>query len=202
MNTVKQRIIEELTKVERPGMSNLIKFLEESDYFTAPASTKFHSCCEGGLAEHSLNVMTCLDEKNDTYNLGLSHSTIAITALLHDICKVNFYKKGFKNVKEGKKLDWKGREVDNWVEKEVWEVEDQFPVGHGEKSVFIILQYITLTEIEIAMIRWHMGGFEGKDNPMALQNAMNKWPEVVAMHTADLEATYILENKDKDEILI
>lgn len=200
MNSVKEQIIKALVEVKRPGMDMLLAYLEESDFFTAPASTKYHSCHEGGLAEHSLNVLTCLIEKNKIYNLGLGPDTVAITALLHDICKINFYKKGFKNVKDGKKIDWKGREVDNWIEKEVWEVEDQFPIGHGEKSVIILQQYIQLTPVEIAMIRWHMGGFDG--SAMGLQNAQNMWPEVTAMHTADLEATYILENKDKDEIII
>lgn len=196
MNTVKQQIIEILLEVKREGIDKLIAYLEESDFFTAPASTKYHGSYEGGLAEHSLNVYTCLLEKNVTYNLGLDTETIAITALLHDVCKINFYKKGLKNVKEGKKLDWKGREVDNWVEKEVYEVEDNFPVGHGEKSVITIMRFIKLTDLEIAMIRWHMGAFEGLNN-LALQNAMNKWPEVVALHTADLEATYIIEERNK-----
>lgn len=194
MNSVKQQIIEILLEVKRKGMDKLIAYLEESDFFTAPASTKYHNCNEGGLAEHSLNVYTCLTEKNTTYNLGLDKEIIAITALLHDVCKINFYKKGFKNVKAGKKLDWKGREVDNWIEEEVWEVDDQLPFGHGEKSVITIMRFIELGDLEVAMIRWHMGAFASKDDK-ALQNAMNKWPEVVALHTADLEATYIIEER-------
>jgi hypothetical protein len=198
LNSVKEKIINALSGIKRSGMDMLVAYLSESDFFTAPASTKYHSSYEGGLAEHSWNVFTCLVEKNRTYNLGLGPDTLAITALLHDVCKVNFYKRGIKNVKEGKKTNWKGQEVDNWVEKEVWEVEDQLPLGHGEKSVIILQQYIQLTPVEIAMIRWHMGGYGSNDN-MALQNAQNMWPEVTAMHTADLEATYILENEVKNE---
>jgi HD superfamily phosphohydrolase YqeK len=201
MNSIKDQIIKILVEVKRPGMDKLIKFLEESDFFTAPASTKYHGSYEEGLSEHSLNVFTTLSTKNDTYNLGLDKETIAITALLHDVCKINFYKKGIKNVKEGKKINWKGQEVDNWIEKEVWEVEDKLPFGHGEKSVIIVMRYIELTDLEIAMIRWHMGAFDNKDN-LALQNAMNMWPQVVAMHTADLEASYIIESKEKDELIV
>jgi hypothetical protein len=196
LNTIKQQIIEILLDTKIPGINDLIACLEDSDFFTAPASTKYHGSHEGGLAEHSLNVYTSLAAKNDTYNLDLSKETIAITSLLHDVCKINFYKKGFKNVKDGKKIGWGGKEVDNWIEKEVWEVEDQLPFGHGEKSVILIMRFIKLTDLEIAMIRWHMGAFEGKDN-YALQNAMNKWPEVVALHTADLEATYIIEERNQ-----
>jgi hypothetical protein len=196
LNSVKQQIIEILLEVKREGMDKLITYLEESDFFTAPASTKYHNSYEGGLAEHSLNVYTCLTEKNITYNLGLDKEEIAVTALLHDVCKINFYKKGFKNVKDGKKLDWKNREVDNWIEKEVWEVEDSYPIGHGEKSVIMLMKFIYLSEVEIAMIRWHMGAFASKDDK-ALQNAMNKWPEVVALHASDLEATYIIEERNQ-----
>lgn len=191
--TIKEQILRVLVKVKREGMLELISFLENSDFFKAPASTKYHGSYEGGLAEHSLNVYSCLAAKNSTYNLGIDEDTLAITALLHDACKINFYKVEQK---------WRKDANNKWESYETFGVDDQFPAGHGEKSVIMLQKHIKLTDLEILMIRWHMGGFEGKDNPMALQNAMSMYPEVVALHAADLEATYIIEGKKKDEILI
>lgn len=190
---MKDRIINLLASVDRLGMDKVIDYLNKSDFFTAPASTKYHGNFEGGLAEHSYNVYQLFKLKNEQYNLKLPEETVIIAAVLHDFCKTDFYKKGIKNVKQGKKINYRGQEVDNWVEKEVWEVEDSYPIGHGEKSVILLQQLMTLTFEEIMLIRWHMGGFETKENAMTMYNAYKMFPACVALHSADMEASYLLE---------
>jgi hypothetical protein len=184
---VKEQIIDLLKSTGRQGIESLIAFLEESDFFTTPASTKYHSSYEGGLAFHSMNVYKIFCHKNKIYKLGLENDTLIICGLLHDICKVNFYKKGTRNVKE----------EGQWVQKEVWEVEDKDPMGHGEKSVITLMQYIELTPFERMAIRWHMGAWEGKDNSMSLGNAMNMYPVIAALQTADMESSYLIEKGDE-----
>ena len=190
---MKDRIVNLLAGVDRSGMDKVIDYLNKSDFFTAPASTRYHGNFEGGLAEHSYNVYQLFKLKNEQYNLKLPEETVIIAALLHDFCKTDFYKKGIKNVKQGKKINYRGQEVDNWVEKEVWEVEDSYPIGHGEKSVILLQQLIPLTFEEIMLIRWHMGGFEAKENAMTMYNAYKMFPACVALHSADMEASYLLE---------
>lgn len=195
MGTTRERIINLLRDADRDGMEDLICWLQnETDFFTAPASTKYHNFYEGGLAEHSLAVYELLKEKNEKFNL-FGEDTCTITGLLHDICKVNFYTKEKKNVKKGTKInDW-GKEVANWVEEEVYVVKDTNPLGHGEKSAMMIMEFITLTKLEQSMIRWHMGFSEPKENYRILNNALEMYPAIVALHTADLEATYLIDKR-------
>ena len=150
-------------------MDKLLNFLETSDFFTAPASTKFHLAYEGGLAEHSWNVYTIFNEKLKTYSLEFGKDSIALCGLLHDICKTNFYVRGKKNVKEDGK----------WIEKEVWMVKDSLPFGHGEKSVYLLQKYIELSDEEALTIRWHMGFTESQDAweqlRQATKNILRSW---------------------------
>jgi len=185
LGEIREKIIELLRSTGREGIEKVIEFLESSDFFTAPASTKYHSCYEGGLADHSLNVYKIFEHKNRIFRLELPIDTVIICGLLHDICKTSFYKKGSRNVKEN----------GQWVQKEVWEVEDINPLGHGSKSVIMLQQWITLTQFEIMAILWHMGAWEGKDNSMALSNAMSLMPGIVALQTADMESTYLIEKE-------
>ena len=198
LGDTKETIINLLESTNRPGIEKVIEYLNNSDFFTAPASTKYHSSFEGGLAEHSFAVYVALKEKvSYMYGDWLSKDTIIITALLHDICKINFYKKEKKNVKKGTKInDW-GKEVANWVEEEVWTVDDSEPMGHGEKSLWILSKMIELTDQEAYLIRYHMGFTEPKENYMHLNNALNKYPEIILLHTADLEASYLVERREK-----
>jgi hypothetical protein len=192
----KERFRELILGTERKGIENLYNYLDkETDFFTAPASTKYHGNYEGGLLEHSLIVYELLHEKSIRLGLDIPQNSIIISALLHDVCKCNFYVKGYRNVIEGKKLNWKGEEVNNWVRKEVWQVDDNFPIGHGEKSVITIMRFIELTEIEIMLIRWHMGFTEPKEKYYDLHNALNLFPEIAAIHTADIEAAFLLEKR-------
>lgn len=190
MEEYKNDIINVLKTVQRNGINRLIAYLEmETDFFTAPASTKYHSNFEGGLAEHSYKVMELFDQKNQWYDLKIPVDSIILCGLLHDVCKCNFYVKGKKNVKEGNKPNG----FPNWVEKEVWEVDDKLPLGHGSKSVIIIQQFIQLSEFEITAIVWHMGLPEEYGEKMAYNNANDKHPAIVALYTADLEASHLFE---------
>jgi HD superfamily phosphohydrolase YqeK len=194
---VKEKILKMLHTVEREGMDKLIDWLEKSDFFNAPASTKYHSNFEGGLAEHSLKVTELFEEKCKKFNNDISKDSVYICGLLHDVCKVNFYTKGLKNVKEGKKINYRGQEVGNWIEKEVWEIKDTFPAGHGSKSVIILQNFIKLTQFEILAILYHMGLPEDYISKMAYSQALELYPELILLHTSDEESTYMLEETKK-----
>ena len=170
----------------RDGIEDLIHYLqEETDFFTAPASTKYHGAFEGGLLKHSMNVLDCLDES------GYDKKTTIIVALLHDICKANCYGKETRNVKEN----------GAWIQKEVYTYQDELPLGHGEKSLYIISKFIKLTDEEAAAIRWHMGGFDSafRGGDRGLNIAFEKYPLAVLLHLADMKATYIVERGDGND---
>lgn len=179
---MKEQYIELLKISNRSGIDKLIEYLEETDFFTAPASTKYHLSKEGGLLEHSLNVY---DELINEYGVSDNIGSLIIVALLHDVCKANYYTLSEKNVNKNGK----------WVKEPYYTIDDQFPVGHGEKSVMIIQKYIELTEEEITAIRWHMGGFEPKESYSSLNKAFSKYPLALYLHIADLKATYIKESE-------
>lgn len=172
----KARIIKLLIKANKVGIENLIEYLQDTDYFMAPASTKYHGASDGFLAEHSLNVYDLLKEKNERYKLGLSESNITISTLLHDVCKINVYE---KKKKENNSFEY----VYN----------DKLPLGHGEKSVIIVEKYIDLENIEMMLIRWHMGMWEEGTNIRTIGNAMKLYPAIAAMQCADMEASRYLE---------
>lgn len=194
MEDLKKIILNELLEVQRDGMDNLIDYIcNKTDYFTAPASTKYHSNYENGLAEHSHKVTQLFREKNERFKLGLSENTIKICGYFHDLCKCNFYKRGIKNIKDGKKINGYGKEVDNWIEKEVWEIDDQLPLGHGSKSVILLQEFISLSTFEVMAILFHMGLPEDYEMKIAYNNATKKYPAIIALHSADLESSYLLE---------
>jgi HD superfamily phosphohydrolase YqeK len=173
-----------LLSTKRPGIENLVQWLDNSDFKVAPASTRYHSNYEGGLLKHSLNVYEECTRQQDLIKLfNVPKESIIITSLLHDICKVNYYKMEMRNVKKN----------GAWVQEPYYTVEDMFPMGHGEKSIIIAQQYIQLTEVEIAMIRNHMGGFVDTSY-FSSSNLFNKYPESLILHIADMKATYILES--------
>ena len=177
--------------IRREGADKLLDWLAQSDFFTAPASTRFHLSCEGGLCEHSLNVYDCLaaymerERVRDVYGFTASSETIAIAALLHDLCKVNIYKPGTKNVKD---------EAGRWKTVPTYEFDDRLPYGHGEKSVYIISGFMHLTREEAFAIRYHMG-FSATDDPKNVGAAFEMFPLAYALSVADSEATYFLEGK-------
>lgn len=194
--TDKERFIEIYkTNIKREGADKLLEYLlsPASDFFTAPASARYHSSFEGGLVSHSLNVYDCLKSYLDTdrareFGFNYSEESIAIVALLHDLCKVGVYKKGFRNVK-----DEKGQ----WQRVDTFEYDDKLPYGHGEKSVYVISGYMRLTREEAFAIRYHMGYSSDREDPRNVSAAFEMFPLAFALSTADSEATYFLESVKK-----
>ena len=183
---MKEEFINLLKSTKREGIENLISFLEKTDFFTAPASTRFHGAYEGGLLEHSMKVYELLDKKiKQTYlDINIDDATIKIVALLHDICKLNFYKVDYRNAKN---------ELGVWEKVPYYTIEDTIPYGHGEKSVMMISEYIKLTSEEKYSIRWHMGFTEPKEVYGTIGQAYKKYPLALLLFEADLEATYIYD---------
>ena len=176
--------------IKREGSTELLRWLEDSDFFVAPASTKYHGCHEGGLLEHSLNVYDCLKTAISAAGVQdfYSDETVAIVSLLHDVCKVNFYKKGFRNVKD--------EETGQWYKKEVYEIDEKFPCGdHADKSVIILQNFIHLEPEEILAIRAHMGGWDTavKGGNAFVGKIFERSKLSLLVHLADLAATYLLE---------
>ncbi len=176
--------------IHREGSEKLLDYLvNKSDFFTAPASTRFHNSFDGGLAQHSLNVYHCLkdymarERVQKDYGLKCSEETVAIVALLHDICKTNVYVRDFRNVKN---------EQGQWEKVPTYRYEDKLPYGHGEKSVYMISGFMRLTRDEAMAIRWHMG-FSGAEDSNTVSSAMEKYPLILAVSTADMEATVFME---------
>lgn len=179
------------THIKREGADKLLDYLTSpaSDFFTAPASTRYHSAYEGGLCEHSVNVYRCLSaylarpEVKEQYGLSVPEETVAIVALLHDLCKVNCYKVSQRNVK-----DADGR----WKSVPYFEFDDQLPYGHGEKSVYIASGYMRLSREEAFAIRYHMG-FSQETDARNVSAAFAAYPLAMALYIADMEATYFVE---------
>lgn len=166
--------------IKRPGAKELLDFIRSTDFFTAPASTRYHGNYSGGLVDHSVNVYEQLEDRVAT------PETAAIVALLHDLCKADFYKIDFRNVKQPNGV---------WTKVPYYAIEDQRPIGnHGDKSVFLIQRYMKLTDEEIAAIRYHMGGFQEGDT-RNVSAVFEKYPLAVALHIADMEATYYKDKK-------
>ncbi len=178
-------------KVHREGADKLLEFLERSDFYTAPASTRYHGAFEGGLLQHSLNVYDCLVDilsrprMKELYGIEYSDESIAIAGLLHDICKVNFYKTSFRNVKN---------EEGKWVSAPYYTIEDNLPYGHGEKSVYIVSGFMRLTRDEAFAIRYHMG-FSGTEDTNNVGRALEMFPLAYATCCADMEAAFLMEGK-------
>ncbi|MFW5780325.1 MAG: hydrolase [Bacillota bacterium] len=176
--------------IKREGSDKLLEWIQKSDFFTAPASTRFHSAHEGGLCEHSVKTYYRFIQNLDMEYEGMweekiSHESVAIIALLHDVCKVDYYKIEYRNVKkEG-----------------VWEiipyftVDDKLPYGHGEKSVYILSAFMKLTRDEAMAINWHMGGYDQRvlGGSYALSSVFYKYPLSLLFHIADVQATYLDE---------
>lgn len=180
-----------MSKIKRPGIEKLIEFIKISDFYSAPASTRFHGSYEGGLLSHSLNVYKSLSKKkehNPVWNETLSNipeESIIIVSLLHDICKTYYYTTEMRN----KKVNGV------WEQVPFYTVDDKIPYGHGEKSVMMIEEYIKLTPHERYSIRWHMGAYSGSQDWGTLGIAFERFPLSLALHEADMEATHILEKE-------
>ena len=181
------------THIKREGADRLLTYLEKSDFFTAPSSTRFHCSYEGGLCEHSLNVYDCLkdylsrDFVRNRYNLNPSEEKIAIVAHLHDLCKVNTYVVSMRNKKD---------ENGQWVQVPFYEFQEKFNYGsHGGKSIFIIQEFMKLDPEEQVAINCHMGAYDRMPGDFSLNNAYAQFPLALALHIADVESTVILEHE-------
>ena len=156
----KERFIALLKTTNRAGVDKIIKYLETTDFFEAPASTQYHENYTGGLCEHSLKVYDTFKKLHKAFNLDININSIIIMSLLHDVCKANCYTKEKKNVKIGQ----------NWTQVDYWKFDDNNPIGHGHKSVILLLQFgLTLNDLEIQSIITHMNGYDKSD----LFNASN-----------------------------
>lgn len=173
--------------IKRDGLENLLSWLLSTDFFEAPASSRFHSAEAGGLCKHSINVYErmlklAIAEYGEE---NVNRESVAICGLFHDICKCCFYKTEYRNVKEN----------GEWVQKPYYAIDDMLPYGHGEKSVYIINGYMRLTREEALAINWHMGGFDKRvvGGDFQFSKAYYKYPICVLMHLADVMATYLDE---------
>ncbi len=180
------------TNIKRDGAEKLLEYLEKtSDFFTAPASGRRHSSFEGGLCYHSLNVYKrYLNALNLEYGEKraeiISDESVAIIALLHDICKVNTYTVEYRN----QKIDGQ------WVQVPYYAYNNSLPYGHGEKSVYIISGFMRLTREEAMAINWHMGAFDPRSQATSdLSDCYTAFPTALLFHVADIEATYLDETK-------
>ncbi len=162
----------------------LRQFLCESDFFMAPCSRSHHLAEKGGLAQHSINVYYELQKISEL-------DTRPLVPLMHDICKANFY---------GEEQAWRKDSNNQWESYVRYCYVDQFPLGHGEKSVILLLQLgVQLSDEEIAAIRWHQGAWDVQGNygaQAALSAAQAKWPLVTLLHIADMLATHIVERSN------
>lgn len=185
-----------LLSTNRKGMDKVLEYLRGSDFYYAPSSTKFHSNYQGGLLDHSILVLTTAISLRDAMvNIKpelkerLTDESVIISALLHDLCKVGFY------VPKDK---WKKDENDKWVSYRGYDVEDTFPIGHGEKSV-ILLQCLglELNMDEMLAIRYHMGlwstSVDCGDANRAYFRAVNMCPLLSIIQNADFMSSNMLE---------
>ena len=171
--------------ITRPGADRLLKWLESTDFFTAPASTRYHGACQCGLVMHSINVYQAMMQH--FFTEGENAESYAICGLLHDVCKAQFYKVSSRNVKNP--------DTGRWEPQPYYAIEDQFPYGHGEKSVFLIERFLRLKPSEAVAIRWHMGGFDeaARGGSFAISQAYERYPLAVKLHLADVYSTYLKE---------
>lgn len=187
--------------IQRKGIDELLNYLEtKTDFFTAPSSTRFHLNCPGGLCQHSINVFETALRINEQvlrpkqeageclFAEPLSEESIAISALFHDLCKCGLYHQTEK---------WKKDEQNHWVSYIGYEVKDDFPFGHGEKSCYIINFYLKLRKEELLAIRWHMGmydvGESGSSGRYAFYNSCEASPLVLLLQMADMSSSHWFE---------
>jgi hypothetical protein len=189
----KEFVIEKLRETGREGIEDLIKFLEDSDFFTAPASTRYHGAYTGGLVEHSVNVydtMLALDKMLfEEYSVPkCDANSLILVSLLHDVTKIGTYKLEQK---------WRKDANGKWESYTGYSKKADFEMGHAAKSVFLIQQYIKLTPEEAQAIFWHMGAYDTSEYTSynGMGEAFTKNSMAYKLHTADMMATYIVENE-------
>ena len=185
-----------LRSVNRAGTEELLSMLDRSDFYYAPSSKNHHSNYRGGLLDHVLMVYeTAMRVRDNIVNMNpnmeerLSEESVAVVSLLHDVCKICFYK-------EAKK--WRKDANGQWEEYDTYDVEDRFPIGHGEKSIIILQMYgYNLKVDEIIAIRFHMGMWDGMDKATerSYQRAIDMTPLLAVMICSDYMSSMLLEEK-------
>ncbi len=197
IRNMEEKYIELLRSTNCQGMEEVIKYLKKSGFFKAPASTIHHLNYEGGLMEHSMNVLNMamalrksVVEMKPEMAEKLPERSIIISALLHDVCKANVYKKAQK---------WRKDENGRWEQYDTYDTDySRMPVGHGEKSVIMLLSLgLKMTVDEIVAIRWHMGAwdvaFQSYETKNNINEAANRHPLLSLIQSADNLSTHILE---------
>ena len=171
--------------IKREGLEDLLAWLEKSDFFTAPASTRYHGAYPGGLCQHSLDVYEYAKKTLPLCPVTLGEESLCIAALFHDVCKVNFYRQDFKNQKIN----------GNWEQVPYYTVDERFHFGgHGAKSVYQVQWFMKLTQEEAVAINCHMGFSDCADSGVArISEAFQSYPLAWVIHVADEAATYMLD---------
>lgn len=169
-------------RIEREGINQLMEWLDSTDFYTAPASTRFHGSHEGGLVEHSIAVHSRLYELTHFYNIQASDETIAIVALFHDLCKVGMYKT---------EMRWRKDANNQWEQYPTYKRDEDFKFGgHGSKSVYIVQNFMKLTPEEAVAINCHMGQWDATTYS-DVSSAYEDCPLAWVLHVADEAATYM-----------
>lgn len=192
MTPAREKFNKALEYIPREGIEDLVKWLEEeTDFFTCPSARDHHGNHPEGLLIHSINVLefalmnfNALVKKKPEYEY--LRQSVIIAALFHDVCKTNQYKQVERWTKDAN---------NKWVSYQGYDVDDKFPLGHGEKSVYLISQFLKLTQAEALAIRWHMGAYEISTLvPGMVRTSYDKAyenPIVVLLHAADMMATTV-----------
>lgn len=171
--------------IHREGLEDLLSWLTKADFFTAPASTHYHGAYAGGLCQHSMDVYNYAKRAAALYDGELNPESMAIAALFHDVCKVNFYKEEKRNRKT----------ETGWEEVSYYTITEKFPFGgHGSKSVYQIQYFMKLTQEEAVAINCHMG-FSDTDagGRRDISAAYARYPLAWVIHVADEASTYLIE---------
>lgn len=199
MNQFKEQFITIAKKnISRCGIDDLLNYLESTDFYTAPASTKYHGAYEGGLLEHSINVyFAMVDFMSSILYRDVSWQetrpnileSVTIVSLFHDLCKIGKYEKSVKNVKDNDTGIW--HQEDCYIYNK-----NQFRLGHSTASLYIISKFLMLKDEEAQAIYWHMGGFDTSQYSSVndLGAAFTENQLAFCLHMADMIATYIDEN--------
>lgn len=191
----REKFMELMRKTERAGVEDMLKWLDTTDFYSAPASTRYHGSYPGGLVQHTLNVAYELKQLVDFYDVKIPKDSILICALGHDFCKINTYRETIVNVPPQRTKSGK------WEQQQGYKKDEYLKLGHGAKSLSTLQDFITLKDYEKEAIYWHMGAFDlGQYNNINdLSKTFEENPLAFLLHIADMCVTYIIENEREEE---
>ena len=191
----REKFMELMRKTERAGVEDMLKWLDTTDFYSAPASTRYHGSYPGGLVQHTLNVAYELKQLVDFYDIKIPKDSILICALGHDFCKINTYRETIVNVPPQRTKSGK------WEQQQGYKKDEYLKLGHGAKSLSTLQDFITLKDYEKEAIYWHMGAFDlGQYNNINdLSKTFEENPLAFLLHIADMCVTYIIENEREEE---